>query len=79
MSDGPTVENGRAYIDGKASDEWLRAHVKQSYSSHLDRTGYFCDVCDTETRNASGLVHFESDETVQSLNVCHDCLPDDFE
>ena len=52
---------------------------KQSYNPLLERTGYFCDMCDTETRNANGLVYFTSSETTQSLTVCQDCLPDDFE
>jgi len=52
---------------------------KQSYSSVLERTGYFCSICKREVRNASGLVYFKSDETVRSLKVCHDCLPENFE
>lgn len=52
---------------------------KQTYSEHLDRLGYFCSICDKETRNANGLVAFRSQESVQNIYVCHDCLPDDFE
>jgi len=54
-------------------------NVKRSYSSTLDRMGYFCDICDREVRNANGLVYFESKESVKALRVCHDCLPDGFE
>ena len=57
----------------------ISSWVKKTYSKELDRLGYFCHVCEKETRNANGLVHFESTETVQGLNVCHDCLPEDFE
>jgi len=52
---------------------------KKTYSEVLDRLGFFCHVCDREVRNASGLVAFTSKESVKGLNVCHDCLPEDFE
>lgn len=52
---------------------------KQTYNEKLERIGFFCQVCGKEVRNKTGLVHFESTETVQSLNVCHDCLPKRFE
>ena len=52
---------------------------KQSYNHTLERVGFFCDTCDKEVRNSNGLVYFTSPETVNSLTVCHDCLPDDFE
>ena len=52
---------------------------KKSYNATLDRMGYFCDTCGREARNRDGLVYFTSPEAVQSLTVCHDCLPDDFE
>ena len=52
---------------------------KQTYRDVLDRLGYFCNVCGQEQQNANGLVHFTSKESVNGLNVCHDCLPDSFE
>lgn len=52
---------------------------KQTYNEHLDRTGYFCSICDKEVRNPSGLVTFESKESVWAINVCHECLPEGFE
>jgi len=52
---------------------------KQTYNDKLERLGYFCTICETEVRNASGLVAFESKETVQAIYVCHDCLPEWFE
>jgi hypothetical protein len=52
---------------------------KQTYNDTLDRMGYFCDICNTETRNANGLVAFQSKESVQALNVCRKCLPEGFE
>lgn len=52
---------------------------KQTYNERLERTGYFCEICNTETRNADGLVTFHSEKTVQALNICHDCLPEGFE
>ena len=57
----------------------LNTMQKQTYSEALDRLGFFCNVCGEEQRNEHGLVHFTSEESVQSLNVCHDCLPEDFE
>lgn len=57
----------------------IRDMEKQTYKQTVDRLGYFCQICDKETRNADGLVHFSSDETAQGLNVCHDCLPEWFE
>ena len=59
--------------------EIIRDVEKKTYNDALDRLGYFCQVCDGEVRNADGLVHFTSDETVQGLNVCHNCLPEWFE
>jgi len=52
---------------------------KQTYSEELDRLGYFCTICGKEVRNKHGLVYFTSEETVQAIYVCHDCLPDWFE
>jgi len=52
---------------------------KQTYNEQLDRLGYFCQVCGCEVRNENGLVYFESKEAVQSLKVCHDCLPEHFD
>ena len=60
------------------NSELLR-EAKRSYSHHLDRLGFFCDVCDKETRNEDGLVYFESKESAKCLRVCHDCLPEGFE
>ena len=57
----------------------LNEMQKKTYSDVLERLGFFCQVCEKEVRNANGLVHFQSTETVQSLNVCHDCLPERFE
>ena len=61
------------------SEDVLNKMQKQSYSEVLVRLGYFCSVCGQEQQNEAGLVHFTSDEAVQSINVCHDCLPEDFE
>ncbi len=52
---------------------------KKTYKKELDRLGFFCEICGCEVRNSNGLVHFTSSESVQSLNVCHDCLPEWFE
>jgi hypothetical protein len=60
-------------------EDILNTMLKTSYDTELDRLGFFCDTCGKETRNASGLVHFTSSESANALNVCHDCLPEDFE
>jgi predicted SAM-dependent methyltransferase len=52
---------------------------KRTYNDTLDRLGFFCQVCGSEVRNEHGLVHFHAAETAQSLNVCHECLPEWFE
>ena len=52
---------------------------KKTYNDQLDRLGFFCQICGKEVRNSDGLVHFQSAETAQSLNVCGDCLPEWFE
>jgi len=57
----------------------LNEMQKRTYNAELDRLGFFCQICQKEVRNKMGLVHFESTETTQSLNICHDCLPEDFE
>jgi hypothetical protein len=57
----------------------LNEMQKYTYKEHLDRLGYFCQICGEEQRNAAGLVHFQSTESVQSVNICHDCLPEHFE
>jgi len=61
------------------TDDVLNEVQKKTYKESLDRLGFFCQICGKETRNEAGLVHFQSTETVQSLNVCHDCLPDCYE
>jgi len=61
------------------TDDVMNKMQKQTYSEQLDRLGFFCQVCGKEVRNENGLVHFTSTESVQSLNVCHDCLPEWFE
>jgi len=57
----------------------LNKMQKKTYSDRLDRLGFFCHICGCEVRNETGLVAFKSKETTQGLNVCHDCLPEDFE
>ena len=61
------------------SDEVVDKMKKKSYSKSLDRLGFFCDICGVEQPNEDHLVHFKSDESVQSINVCHNCLAEDFE
>lgn len=61
------------------SEDIINEMEKKTYNEELDRLGFFCQVCDCEVRNKDGLVHFQSTETVQGLNVCHDCLPEWFE
>ena len=61
------------------TDDILNEMQKRTYNDELDRLGFFCQICGKEVRNAVGLVAFESKETVQGLNVCHDCLPEEFE
>lgn len=65
--------------DNDTDEAAIGPEVKRSYNETLDRLGFFCDVCETETRNASGLVYFESKESAKCLRVCHNCLPDDYE
>jgi len=61
------------------SEDVLNEVKKQTYNSQLERVGFFCQICGSEVRNKAGLVHFQSTETVQSLNVCHECLPEEFD
>jgi len=61
------------------SDDPIATAQKRTYNETVGRLGFFCQVCGSEVRNANGLVYFESTETVQSLNVCHECLPEWFE
>jgi hypothetical protein len=61
------------------ASDLIKEMRKQTYKDPPDRTGFFCTICGEEQRNAQGLVHFTSDETVKALNVCHDCLPEWFE
>lgn len=61
------------------TDDVLNKMQKKTYNDGLDRLGFFCQICDREVRNENGLVYFKSSETVQGLNVCHDCLPEWFE